>query len=294
MVAAPAQDPGDETRVRRLLVVFDPAFENLSAMDALASLAARLHAELAGLFVEDSDLLRLGGNPLAGAVSRFSGLSRALDEDVLRRAMKVQMATLRAAVEKAARARRVRSSFEIRQGRLAAEVLASSEAADLVVVDWSCGDVVLRSAAGGSRTRPSATARSIAESAGRPVLLLRRGTPLGGPILVAYDGGPQSEMALEMALGLAGDEGGDLEIVFLTSSLAKVAEWQVRVAERLSGHDFRIDFLQMPHAGLEDLFREARRRHASLLVLEAGLPFLEGQAAAELLARMDCSVLLVR
>ena len=281
-------------RFKRLLVVVDPAFENIPALDTLALLAARMEAELAALFVEDSDLLRLAGNPLAGAVSRLSGTRQSLGGDVLRRALKVQAETTRMAVERAAQDRSVRSSFRVRQGRLAAEVLASSEEADLVVVDWSCGDTMLRAMAGGIRTRPSATARTIAESAARPVLLLRQGAPLDGPVLVAYDGTPEADRALDLAMGLSGKDCGDLEVVFLTPSLGRMAEWEADVSDRLGCRGPRSLFLHMPHAGLEDLFREARRRRASLMVLEAGLPFLAGQAAGDLLGRMDCSVLLVR
>ncbi|MEO5337325.1 MAG: hypothetical protein H7841_10585 [Magnetospirillum sp. WYHS-4] len=288
------RDREDGPRFRRFLVVFDPAFENLGALDAVALLAGRLEAELAALFVEDSDLLRLAGHPVAGSVSRLSGGRQLLDEDILRRALKVQAATTRSALEGAAERHRVKTSFEIRRGRLTAEVLASSEGADLVVVDWACGDLLLRAAAGGRRTQPSAAARDIAEAAGRPVLLLRQGAPLGGPVLVAYDGSDEADKALAIALAIAGEESGDLEVVFLTRSLALAAVWQEDISERLAGRALHPAYLQMPHAGLEDLFREARRRHVSLLVLEAGLPFLAGQATGDLLARMDCSVLLVR
>lgn len=287
---APALGGG---RFRRLLVVFDPAFENMPAVDSVAQLAARMEAELMGLFIEDEDLLRAAGYPGASTVSVLSATRSSLDAAVLRRALKAQAEASRQNLERAARARQIKTSFEVRQGRLQTEVLALSEDVDLVVVDWSCGEFLMR-AAGGRRERPGAIARAIAEAVRRPVLLLRKGANLSGAVLVAYDGSPAANEALELGIELAEHDGGTVEVVFLTESLVALRDWQEAVSSRVRGRPVVALYHYMPHPDLNELYREARRQHATLMVLEASLPLLEGAAAQKLLSHMDCSVLLVR
>lgn len=286
------EPPGGSRRFRRLLVVFDPTFEHMPAVEVIATLAARMQADLLGLFIEDEDLLRAAGYPDASAVSTVSATRSSLDPAVLRRALKAQAESSRSAIERAGRERQVKVEFRVRQGRVATEALASSEEVDLVVVDWSCGEMVLRSRA--RRARPGTVARTIAEQTPKPVLLLRRDAPVSGPVLVAYDGSPAAEEALEIAIDLAEHDSHQVEVAFLSGNLSQIADWQEAAINRLEGHGLMTTFLHMPHAGLDALYREAKRQHATLMILEAGLPFLEGEAAEHLLGHMDCSVLLVR
>ena len=54
-----------ELAVKRILIALDPSRRGQSALQAAAHLAAGTGAELAGLFVEDINLLRLAGLPFA-------------------------------------------------------------------------------------------------------------------------------------------------------------------------------------------------------------------------------------
>ena len=67
-----------ESSSRRILVVLDASPFGLEALEAAAGLAARLRAELQGLFVEDVDLLRLAGLPFARELA-YSSSQRRLD-----------------------------------------------------------------------------------------------------------------------------------------------------------------------------------------------------------------------
>jgi nucleotide-binding universal stress UspA family protein len=64
---------------RRILVGIDASNASLDALEAAASLAARLGSELAGLFVEDEDLLRLAALPFGDIVRSPSGERERLD-----------------------------------------------------------------------------------------------------------------------------------------------------------------------------------------------------------------------
>jgi len=278
-------------RFRRILMALDSASEDLAAVDAVAALARRLHAELFGLYVEDIDLVRLAEH---NQMTTFSTVTagRPATGDQLRRALRLQTSRNRQAVETATARHRIKARFEVRQGRLVSEVLAEAGDADLVVVGWTGGTSTIPLVA--RRTPPAATARAVAESAGRSVLLLRPGARLTGPVLVAFDGSDAARHALVVAAAIADGDGGVLEVVLTARRLDDAEAWRREVGVMLSDAGLNVTCLDMPNAGVDDLCRVARRDHASLIVLAAGLGLLEGAATGQLLEGLGCSLLLVR
>ena len=63
--ATTAETTADHTP-RRILVALDASAHSHAALAAAVALAARLHAEIEGLFVEDINLLRLAELPFTG------------------------------------------------------------------------------------------------------------------------------------------------------------------------------------------------------------------------------------
>jgi len=78
-----------ELAVKRILIALDPSRRGQSALQAAAHLAVGTGAELAGLFVEDINLLRLAGLPFAREMGMLAG-SRALGLPDVERALRVE------------------------------------------------------------------------------------------------------------------------------------------------------------------------------------------------------------
>jgi len=111
---------------RRILVGLDASQASLAAVEAAAALARRVGAELAGLFVEDEDVLRLAA--LAFGVVRVpSGAREALDLRTAQAEQRALAARAREALERAAAGQRLACSFTVARGRVVAEVLAAAE-----------------------------------------------------------------------------------------------------------------------------------------------------------------------
>lgn len=291
-----AGDRARAARFKRILVALDSAGDGPDVVDLVAALAAQLDANLFGLFVEDIDLLHLAGLPRARAFSTLSAGRATLDQDLVERAMRVRVALFRKAVEEAARRRRIRSSFEVRRGRVVTEVIATAEDADLVVMSWTGG--VVDHARGQARL-PATVERVLSEGPARSVLLLRRGAAFDGPILVAYDGTPSSERALEAALQMARGLRGPgrtatLEVVLITSGLEQVETWHRDLGARLAERGLTVRFLHLWEGDAKLLCRAARRDHATILVLGWDLPLLRGEGAQAVLGQSESSILLVR
>ncbi len=294
-MSAPPDEPAEDhaaVRFRRILMAVDSTPENLFTIESVANLAARLEAELLGLFVEDIDLLRLAEHPEASAVSLLSAGRQHLTLGTVQQALRAQAARGRRAVEEAAARRRVRSSFQVRRGRVATEVLALAEDADLVIVGWSTGGFPGPSL--NHRRPPGTTARAVAAGASGSVLVLRHRVAFKGPVLAVYDGSADAARVITAAIQLADREGAGMEIVLATGDAVEAGRWRLTLEKELRGHRLPVRFVSMPDADLDRLCRTAQRDHATVMVLGAASPLLDGVGTADLFERIDCSVLLVR
>lgn len=279
-------------RIRRILVAFDWGSEQTGAVETVTALAARLRAELKAMFVEDIDLLRLAEHPHVYAFSTLSASGEQLACEHLRRVLRARLDHSRQAIEEAAARRQIRCAFEVRQGRLLAEALGAAGDEDLVIVSWQAGG-------GGpswvtSRPPPSAIARALAEARARSVLLLHPDAADDGEVLVAFDGSEAAHAALAAAAEIADRDGGQIEVALLTGRLEEAKGWAEQIAAGLAAGALRLRFLHLPKRGLDDICPLANRPRTALLVLPAELALAERDAGGRALARVACSVLLVR
>lgn len=189
-----------ETPFRQILVALDASPGSLAASSAAAGLAARLGAGLAGLFVEDEDLLRLAALPFAGVVRLPSGAHEPLDLARAESELRAVAAHAREALARAAAPARLSFEFSVTRGRVVPQILAAAARVDLLVLG-----------AGGRRRSGRAglgdTARAAAERARSSVLLLRGGGRIGEPVVVVDDGSPGAAQASAVGRALAGPPG---------------------------------------------------------------------------------------
>ena len=75
--------------IRRILVALDASTHSLAALETAAGLAARLEAELVGLFVEDINLLRAAELPFARETSFYSSSLRPLERGELEQGVNI-------------------------------------------------------------------------------------------------------------------------------------------------------------------------------------------------------------
>lgn len=277
-------------RFRRVVVAFDgAAYEDLAAVEAAAAFAARLRADLLGLFIEDIDLARLAEHPGMTTICSRSAGSQRLGAEHLKTALKAQLARTRQAIERAAERQRIRANFEVRRGRLIAEILSTAAPADLVIIGWRGGPATSVMAPG---TPASAVLAALSEASVRFVLVPRAAVQSGGPVLVAYDGSSAAGDGLSAAAEMGGGEGG-IEVVLLARRLED-AEARRREAGQILAEAGvgRGSFIQLRDGGAGDLLRMAEARRASLMVVPVGL--LDAASARQVIERAPCSLLLVR
>jgi hypothetical protein len=125
---------GGRATFRRLVVAFGVSRDGLAALGTWADLAARLQADLSGLFVEDADLMRMAALPFAQVIG-IGSVARAVDAPTFARLMRRAAADARLALEAQAEPRALRCSFRTVRGGAAAALLENVERGDLVVLE---------------------------------------------------------------------------------------------------------------------------------------------------------------
>ena len=197
---APEPEPGPEPepQVEYILVALDLSPHSEAALASAAELAAALHLELRGLYVEDVNLLRLCGLPFAVEFGSFTARPRRIEQSHLEREFRMQATQLRKIMADVAGRQRIAWSFQVVRGGVTDQLLEASAAARMV----SLGRV---GRSPGKRT--GSTAQAVAARTQRPVVFQsRRQRSVSGPLVLVYTGSEAAGRALALALQLAAQE----------------------------------------------------------------------------------------
>ena len=274
--------------VRRILIGLDATGESLAALEVAAQVAARLEAELAGLFVEDVDLLRLAALPYAREVGFGGGQGRRLDPATVERQMRGQAAAARRALAETAERRHLRWSFRVARGRVEAELMAAAAESDLVALGKAFRPLT-------RRARLGRTARAVATGAPAAVLLAARGPsvparPGRETILVTYDGSPCAERALMIAARLARAARGGF-VVFLVDVPGAPAPRREAAEARIARSGVVARYRHVEPALLPAALQE---EHGTFLVVAEGCLPADEARVQRMIEAVACPVLLIR
>ncbi len=264
--------------IRRILVALDASPDSLAAAEAAAEMAALLSAELHGLFVEDTELLRLVESPLARELDLLTASARGAESAVLEDQLRAHAAKARQALGRLADRLSIRSSFRVARGSVAQEILAAAAEADLVTLG-RIGWTVRRRRDLGKTTRALI-------SNGRRVLLLERSVAVKAPIVALFDGSDAGRDALELAAELAARRRDPLRLLLVgddPEALRRAAADRLEDAEAL--------WLGRP--GPQALAHAVSRQIGGVVIVPVTGPDLGEEHLRCLLETVACPVLAV-
>jgi len=201
----------------RVIVAIGPASPDPAALTAAAQLAQSAGAELAALFIEDINLLRLAELPFAQEIGMASATMRRLVSADVERALKRQAGELRHALAETAHAVRLEWTFGTARGRTTRVLLEAAGEGDFVVL-----------ASTAVRTLPHATLASGVSSALRATLQAAKPRRTR-TVAAVLQPGPGTLKVLVAAQQLAQSSAADL-MLFLAGAqdakfLAMVEAW---------------------------------------------------------------------
>jgi nucleotide-binding universal stress UspA family protein len=273
--------------IRRILVALDASADSAAALEAAVALAARLEAELTGLFVEDIEVVHAAGLPFAREIRVFQHTPHSLDAAELEAQLRARARAIERTLARSAAEADVPFRFRRVRGRVDAEVLAATGEVDLVVLGRA-GHSPL------ARRRLGSTARAMLARGSRPVLLLGRRTRLREPVFAVFDGSQAGARALAVATDLARSGKEPLHVIVAaddderardlerTARRALGPQAQGAVVDRLVGAD---------GARLPEMAWEAG---AGVLVVPAAGPAVADETLLDALDAAGCPLLLVR
>ena len=190
--------------LRRIWIALDTASQSNPALDVAAALASSARAELACLFVEDTDLLRLAALPRALETSAISAQMRPLGFADLERQLRGQAAGIERELARLALGAGLRWSFQVRRGKPLAETLLLAATPDVMVI---AGRRLAPALGGGARPLPAAMTRQATSATGA------RGHRLDQSVVLFLDASRNAMRTLAMARDLALRHQATLEVM---------------------------------------------------------------------------------
>ncbi|MGD8626694.1 MAG: universal stress protein [Anaerolineae bacterium] len=271
--------------IRRILVALDTSSHSQAALEAAVELAARFQAELSGLYVKDVNILRLGELSFVQEVGHFTATRRRLGKREVQRQIRAQMIRAQRIFEGTSRRVQVRGTFQVTQGFVPAQVLDAASTADMIVLGRS-GWSLLRPGSLGS------TARAILSGAPGLALILEKGERLCPPVVVFYDGSPQSHKALAAAAALAEDD--PLIVILRADSREQAASLRAGIQDWLAQRALDVSYETLSETTVPRLVRILQARDCGTLVLPAQGPMLQDEFIQALIDQVHAPLLLAR
>ena len=274
-------------RIRRILVALDASAASLAALEAAATLAARMDAELLGLFVEDVNLLRLAGLPFASEIDMATGSARSLEPREMEQRLRAQAARAQDLLAQVATRRQLRWTFRVARGQVVTELLSAEIEADLIAIGTVSTQVI-------RRARVGSTAQAVMNRTARPLLILPPGAAVRTPISVVFDESPDSARAFTLAAELAAAEDGELVVFLLADDAETEQRLRETAASRLAPLHVKARYRWLVEVDTATLAGAVRDERSRTLALAAHSAALDAQTIDALLERIECAVLLVR
>jgi nucleotide-binding universal stress UspA family protein len=272
--------------IRRILVALDASRESLAALAAAVELAAKLEAELLGLFVEDINLLQLSESPYAREFLYPAAAEAPLDRACMERKLRAQAEQARRALAAAAERAHVVWSFRTVRGHVPAEVLAAAADVDLVALGrrgWKPWDA----------RRLGSTALAAMTHTTPALLLCEHGAPLKLPVLVCYDGSPVAQHALAAAAELARGGSNNLIVLCLAEAPKIMKRLREQVEQLLEGKKLHVRCRALDPRDEASVLQAVRAEKPGILILTDKGHFPGPDPVEALLRDMDTCLMLL-
>ncbi len=275
------------TRIERIIVLLDSSRAARVALDAAAELAARRHAQLLGLFIENTDLLHSASLPFGREIGFTSGRIRPLSTADMERRLRQQAEEARRLLAAAGRRRAVQWNLQVCRGQVEAETLAVTKPTDLLVL----GRIALARDTG---LRFGQLTVRIATTANCSVMVLgETPQPVQRPILVLYEGPETGDRALATAALMARDTNQALTVLLPASADVREEELEQRARSWALRHKATVNFMRLPGADAPILVQALRQTGGRLLILSRASHAVQNPANRSLLDEIALPIVVI-
>ena len=256
--------------LQRVLVAIDPPNLSTQSLAAARELAQSLQLELAGLFVEDLNLLRLAALPITREVGAVSGMVRAIEVSDVERALRAQAEQMRGVLSSFAAELDLPWSFRVERGELLERVLA--QLSETVAVFFA---PTPRKAQMGKSARPGSA------------------LPLPRKALAILDPTPAGSRALSVAQRLSLAPGATLVVASVRTEKTELGAFQETASSSLPTAGTHTRVVRLTDTSVDALVDAVRITACDMLVLGSDVFPRQQREFRALLERVRCPVVLV-
>ena len=275
-----------DVKIRKILVPLDASPHSMAALEVAVKFARNLQAELQGLFVEDTDLLKLGDFPFVQEVCLYSQQCKPLDKNNLERQLRARATNVRSKLAELSSLYDVPWSFQVSRGGVSSEILEASFQVDLTIlgkIGWSLS--------GGAKL--GSTVEQILRKGSGPTFILQQGVRLKDPVIVLFTGSQLSWNSLSIAAKIKKITLDPLVVLLPAASGQEYRELSQKVLAYLRAQNIKEPMcrhLEKPY--IQDLYQNISSSGPIVLPDET-IEQLE-TSLKEILSRFDNPVLLVK
>lgn len=256
----------------------------MPTIDAAMTLARALEAEIAGCFVEDSDLLNLAALPFAKAIRPADRSVLQIERDQMEREFARAASTWQQTLFARSSHTSIRCSFKIMRGAYTAEIAREAVASDIVVIN----PVNL------PYQPPNAISllwQAIDEAMGTVIMPERGHWRADGPVVILISDTIADRSILTIAGRIAKATGNDM-VLLMTDAAADVRQHVRDTAVELIGSD--ADVRVIPVSNLEAAAGQLTELRPSFVILQPSDKSLSDAAVAMLLKSGQAPLMLMR
>jgi nucleotide-binding universal stress UspA family protein len=278
-------NPADRyERIRKILIALDASPASQAALELAADLAARHKAELVGIYVEDINLLRSAELSFTEEVGHFSAISRQVDSHAVENELKAHARRIEEMLSSIAGKANLQWTFRRVRGLIPSELMEAAKETDLIILGkkgWSEGKQI------------GSTARMVAALAPGQSLILQHKVRPETPVLVVFDGSPDSMNTLKTA-GRICSSGSTLTILVPAENESQAREIFSELQGWTEDKDFKIQFRWVNDLNSPRIANLALVTGCEIVILPARSKFINPENLINMVEKADCAVLLVR
>jgi len=248
--------------MRRIAVTLDACQVSSRTLEEAVQLAARIGAQLEGIFVEDIDLIQLAELPFLREFRSVSRSENAINLTRMEQELRVLARRAERLLGEHATRQNVSWSFRIWRGSIDTELLKADTDADVFA-------------------------------------LTRMGATLAYPtttkaVSVVFAGTEASTRALETAMSLTTDPYKELNILLPAENEAEAVRLQELATRQLGEHAASADFIQLKDGSLNDMLEVLADSNSAVLIVERDNKMLQAPSLRRSLNNLNCPLLIVR
>lgn len=270
--------------IREILVAIDTSRHSHAALEAAASLARAMEANIQGIFVHDEIWNRVSRLPSISAINTLTGQVSPFEDDTMQERAKLLENRLRQRLQNIGRRYQITHSWHSSHGKVEEEILKAGRETDLITIGLK--------GASARRKILGSSARRVIEQTEKPILILKEGLRLGATISAVYDGSKESKKGIVMALSIAERNESTLTILFVNNDPEKRKE-RIKELENILRETTifaEIELLDQPNAG--QFFNSLNQQKSGLLIVPKNQPLLR-RSLQVFLNHINCPLLMM-